>query len=276
MPNIAQAFVGILGWPLGYTLSPVLHAAAFRSLGLGWVYLTWPVQPEELARAVDGLRVLGARGANVTMPHKEAIIGCLDGVTADAAAIGAVNTVHVLGGKLIGHNTDVTGFAVALTEGTGFIPAGERCLVLGAGGSARAVVRALHMAGAAGVTVAARSLDKALEVAAIADGDATPWEKRFTALEDCSLVVNCTPLGMHGEDPLNAAHLSSQHVIFDLIYSPPQTPLVERAKRAGAAASGGLGMLVHQAADSLRIWTGSEAPIGIMSAAAIHAVRNAH
>lgn len=276
MARVPQEFVGIFGWPLGHTLSPVLHAAAFRSLGLSWTYLTWPVPPEDLGRAVDGMRVLGARGANVTMPHKESVIAHLDGLSPDAEAIGAVNTIHAVGDKLIGHNTDVTGFAAALEEGTGFNPQGEQCLVLGAGGSARAVVRALQTAGATKVTVAGRDQEKAVQVASIADGDSAPWSAAGSLLSDVRLVVNCTPLGMKEEDPLDGLDLSVDHVVMDLVYSPPHTALIEKAKRAGATATGGIGMLVHQAADSLRIWTGSEPPLGVMSAAAIHMVGSSH
>lgn len=276
MSNRPHEFVGILGWPLDHTLSPVLHGAAFRALRIPWVYLTWPVHPDDLGRAVEGIRVLGARGANVTMPHKETVIPFLDALSPDAEAIGAVNTIHDVAGNLIGHNTDVSGFGSALEEGTGFSPAGENCLVLGAGGSARAVVRSLTEQGAAAVTVAARDLHKAAEVASLANGETLEWDRAAQQVSDHRLVVNCTPLGMAGEDPLDGAPLGPEHVVFDLVYAPPQTPLVERARAAGATATGGLGMLVHQAADALRIWTGSEAPIGMMSAAAVHAVGISH
>lgn len=274
MSKAPQGFVGILGWPLSHTLSPLLHAAAFRALGLDWVYLTWPVHPSSLKIAVEGLRILGARGANVTMPHKETVIPFLDGLSPNAEAIGAVNTINEVGGKLIGHNTDVTGFAAALEEGTGFSPEGEACLVLGAGGAARAVVRALDVAGAGSVTVAARSVETAAAVAGLAGGRGIDLAEVRPAVTDSRLIVNCTPLGTAGEDALSGISVGSEHVVFDLVYAPPQTSLVERAKAAGARATGGLGMLVHQAADALRIWTGSEPPRGIMSAAAVHALGN--
>lgn len=272
MSKAPQGLVGILGWPLSHTLSPLLHTAAFRALQLDWVYLTWPVHPSDLKKAVDGLRVLGARGANVTMPHKEKVIDLLDGLSPDAEAIGAVNTINAVGGKLIGHNTDVTGFAAALEEGTGFDPVGKACLVLGAGGAARAVVRALELAGAGSITVAARSAEKAAEVALPAGGTGIDWRELENTVGGCHLIVNCTPLGMKGEDALRRIPLDPEQVVFDLIYAPPQTSLVRRARAGGGSAIGGLGMLVHQAADSLRIWTGSEAPRGVMSAAAIHAL----
>jgi shikimate dehydrogenase len=210
------------------------------------------------------------------MPHKESVIPFLDALSPDAEAIGAVNTIHEVAGKLIGHNTDVSGFAAAFEEGTGVSPQGEDCLVLGAGGSARAVVRSLATQGARSVAVAARDVSKAAEVASIAQGEGLPWNEAPENLAAHKIIVNCTPLGMAGEDPLDGAPLGPEHVVFDLIYAPPHTPLVDRARAGGATASGGLGMLVHQAADALRIWTGSEAPIGMMSAAAVHAVAPSH
>ena len=267
------SLLGVLGWPLEHSLSPVIHHAAFRRLDLDWVYLPFAVEPAQLGDAIAGLRALGAIGANVTMPHKETVIEHLDDLSGDARSIGAVNTIQRIGDRLIGHNTDVDGFASFLADDAGLDVAGLRCLVLGAGGAARAVVCALERSGASNITVTARRGDQADRVIALA----TPtqrigWEEASSLLAEFDLVVNATPLGMKGEEVLPGARFRSGQAVVDLIYDPPMTPLVERARREGAAGWGGLGMLVHQAAASLRIWSGQEAPVEAMSVAAMHAV----
>ena len=267
------SFLGVLGWPLDHTLSPVIHNAAFRRLGLDWVYLAFAVEPERLGVAVDGLRALGALGANVTMPHKEAVIQHLDELSGDARAIGAVNTVQRIGDKLVGHNTDVDGFTAFLSDDAGLDVEGWSCTVLGAGGAARAVVKSLQRLDAGEITVAGRRADQ-LDGFEGLGGDlrTVSWNEVAGAARDADLVVNATPLGMNGEDPLPDTSLREGQVVVDLVYDPPQTPLVEKARAAGAAGWGGLGMLVHQAAASLRLWSGQEAPVEAMSVAAMHAL----
>ncbi|HWL64960.1 MAG TPA: shikimate dehydrogenase, partial [Actinomycetota bacterium] len=142
-PRHYTSFAGVIGWPLQHTLSPTIQNAALRSVGIDWVYLALPVPPENLADAIQGLRVLGAMGINVTMPHKESVIEHLDEVSGDAREVGAVNTIQRLGDRLIGHNTDVDGFRDLMLGDAGIDVAGKRALVLGAGGAARAVVKAL-------------------------------------------------------------------------------------------------------------------------------------
>lgn len=267
------SLLGVLGWPLEHSLSPVIHHAAFRRLGLDWVYLPFPVEPERLADAIKGLRALGVIGANVTMPHKETVIGHLDGLSGDASSIGAVNTIQRVGDRLIGHNTDVDGFASFLSDDAGFDVTGSSCLVLGAGGAARAVVRALDRSGADQICVSARSSAHADEVASLASrAQRIDWQDVAARAARSDLVVNATPVGMKGEKLLADGIFGEGQAVVDLIYDPPMTPLVESARRAGAAGWGGLGMLVHQAAASLRIWSGREAPIEAMSVAAMHAV----
>lgn len=268
-------FVGVLGWPLRSTLSPVIHAAAFRALRMDWVYLAWPVPPEELPDAVAGIRTLGGAGANVTMPHKEAIIDLLDQTSGDAHAIGAVNTVQRVGQQLVGHNTDVDGFRAWLQEDAGIDVAGRRCLVLGSGGAARAVVKVLDDLSAGDVVIAARERARAeplLALASSSDAATVDWTNAADEAERADVVVNATPLGMGGEDALEGARFHGAQAVLDLVYDPPATPIVENARRAGAGAWGGLGMLVHQAASSFRIWTGQDPPMEAMSAAALHSL----
>jgi shikimate dehydrogenase len=277
----ASHFVGVLGWPLEVTLSPLMHNVGFRQLGLDWIYLRWPVAPDDLDHAVRGLRALGADGANVTMPHKESIVEHLDSLDEDAGAIGAVNTVRRSGKELIGHNTDVVGFSEFLVEDAGFQPDGTSALVLGAGGAARAVVKALANLGAGDVTIAARNREAGANVAALAD-DATRsaraigWDDASDLVDGVDLVVNATPIGMRGEALLSQVTFRPNQCVIDLIYSPPTTPLIERARAGGANGWGGLGMLVRQAAASFAIWTGQQAPLDAMSAAAIRGIGHHH
>lgn len=277
----ASHFVGVLGWPLEVTLSPLMHNVGFRRLGLDWIYLRWPVAPDDLDHAVRGLRALGADGANVTMPHKESIVEHLDSLDEDAGAIGAVNTVRRSGKELIGHNTDVVGFSEFLVEDAGFQPDGTSALVLGAGGAARAVVKALANLGAGDVTIAARNREAGASVAALAE-DATRsaraigWDDASDLVDGVDLVVNATPIGMRGEALLSRVTFRPSQCVIDLIYSPPTTPLIERARAGGANGWGGLGMLVRQAAASFAIWTGQQAPLDAMSAAAIRGIGHHH
>jgi shikimate dehydrogenase len=265
-------FVGVLGWPLDHTLSPVIHNAAFRRLDLDWTYLGFPVEPASLRDAVAGLRALSARGANVTMPHNETVIPYLDEIGGDAASTGAVNTIENVGGRLIGHNTDVDGFRQFLDGDAGVVVAGKPVCVLGSGGAARAVVTALDGLGAE-VIVVGRNVQRATSVAALASSaEVASWEDRQRVVASSAVVVNTTPLGMEGEKIVEAEHLDGSQVVVDLIYQPARTPLLEAARAAGADCWGGLGMLVHQAAASFRIWTGQEPPLEVMSAAALHAI----
>ncbi|MGH2775778.1 MAG: shikimate dehydrogenase [Actinomycetota bacterium] len=277
----AAHFVGVLGWPLDATLSPLMHNVAFRRLGLDWIYLRWPVAPASLGDAVRGLRALGADGANVTMPHKEAIVEHLDSLDADAEAIGAVNTVRRSGEELVGHNTDIAGFSEFLVEDAGFQPNGANALVLGAGGAARAVVKSLSNLGAGDITIAARNPERGALVAALADDGtrsarAIDWDDAAGSAEGVDLIVNATPIGMRGEGLLSQVTFKANQCVIDLIYSPPTTPLIERARATGASGWGGLGMLVRQAAASFAIWTGRPAPLDAMSAAAIRGIGHHH
>jgi shikimate dehydrogenase len=274
--SATSGFAGVLGWPLAFTLSPAIHNAAFRASGVDWVYLPFPVPPENLAPAITGLRTLGAMGANVTMPHKEAVLDHLDDLSGDARAIGAVNTIQRIGDRLIGHNTDVDGFGEFLSGDAGLDVQGRSVTVIGAGGSARAVVRALDDLGAGSITIAARDERKSRSLATLtsratftlADMDDLP-----AACGGADVIVNATPLGMGGEDSAPGVVFRRDQAVVDLVYWPPQTPLLDRARGSGAQAWGGLGMLVRQAAASFAIWTGQDPPLETMSAVALHALR---
>lgn len=269
---------GIIGWPVSHSLSPVLHNAAFQALGLDWIYVPFPVAPERLAEGVAGLRSVGVAGFSVTIPHKVAIIPLLDQVTPEAELIGAVNTVVAREGKLIGYNTDGIGLIAALREKLSFDPAGKDVLVLGAGGAARSAVVSLALAGAAGVTIANRSLDsaRALEQLVAARPTQTLFATRGLDcladagfMEGFDLVVNTTSVGMAGDcfPGLALSSLKPGGCLYDMVYAPPVTPLLAQAGTLGIPCANGLGMLVAQGEAAFRIWTGATPPKGCMEGA---------
>ena len=260
----------VIGRPVRHSLSPVILNAAFEAAGLDWRFVALDVAPGDGAAAVRAARTLGLGGLSVTMPHKADAAGAVDETTAVAAELGAVNCVFWRGDRLVGDNTDGPGFLDALAEDPGVKVAGLRCAVVGAGGAGRAVVRALAAAGAGEVVVVNRSPGPAARAAALAG----PAGRVGTAADAgaADLVVNATPLGMGraaGEPlPLDPALLHEGQVVADLIYHPRVTPLLAAAAERGARTTGGLGMLVHQAAHAFVRWTGAEAPVGAMAAAA--------
>lgn len=263
--------VGIIGWPVQETLSPVIHNAAFAALGMDWAYVPLPVAPGNLEAALAGLPAMGFAGANVTMPHKTEAAQVVHDLSEDAELLRAVNTLVVGPGGLTGHNTDAPGFDRFLRRDAGFDPEGSSALIFGAGGAARACTLALTRAGLGDLTVAARDPTRAATILAMIEG--LPSEVRVVSFEegttvDADLVVNATPLGAAGETvphpPLRPGML-----VVDLLYRPSVTPLQAAAKAAGASAFGGLGLLLHQAALSFELWTGLEPPLSVMSAAAL-------
>lgn len=259
--------VYLLGHPVAHSLSPAMHNAAFAALGLPHRYETRDVEPERLADVVDALHRDEVLGANVTIPHKEAALGLVDEVAAEARRIGAVNTIVRRSSRLVGDNTDGYGFARALAAG-GVDVRGKDVLVLGAGGAARACVTALTHARS--VLIAARGLDRASALAAVVGLPvrAMPWaDARRTARID--VLVNATPVGLHGEDLLaDFSFTELPRAVIDLVPTRTETPLVRRAREAqDVRVIDGLSMLLHQAARSFTLWTGREAPLAVMRAA---------
>lgn len=271
--------VGVIGWPVSHSRSPAMHNAAFAALGLDWAYVPLPVEPDRVGEALRGLRALGFRGANVTVPHKQAVIPYLDELTAAARAVGAVNTIIVReDGSLLGDTTDGYGFLADLREHNVLI--GSRSIVIGAGGAARSVVFALTEAGSE-VAVCARDASKAEElcraVRAAHPGarvSAHPFPNALPSLTQATpqpeLIVNATSLGLHEGDPLpwtEAAVIGPGQVAYDLIYHR-ETEWLRLARERGATTINGLGMLVHQGARAFELWTGASAPVDVMRAAA--------
>lgn len=278
--------VGLIGWPVSHSVSPPMHNAAFAALGLEWCYVPLPVPVEPASRieqAVRGLRALGFRGANVTVPHKQAVMPYLDWLTPAAQAIGAVNTIRVeADGALSGDNTDARGFVADLRD-HGVDPAGKRALVLGAGGSARAVVYGLAEAGSRTIMIFNRTLERAQSLvtqmqplfpnchlaAHVLPDDLTQMA------DSAELVVNSTSLGMtpHTDGlpwPVDIP-LQVGQAVYDLVYNPLQTRLLQKAAADGVQAISGIGMLIWQGAIAFERWTGIAAPVDVMRRAVMEA-----
>ena len=262
---------GVIGHPIRHSLSPAIHNAAFAALDLDWAFVAFDVAPGCAREAVVGARLLGVEGLSVTMPHKEDVIDALDRVTPVAERLRAVNAIHRVRDEWVGESTDGAGFIDALRHDEGVDVRGLHCVVVGAGGAARAVILALTEAGAESVTVVNRTPARAAEAAALGGvvGDAG-------AIAVADVVVNATSVGMagvhEGELPLDASLLHAGQVVVDLVYHPLRTPLLEVARDVGAVAVTGLGMLIHQAAHAFRLWTGEDPPLEAMSAAAVSAL----
>lgn len=253
-----------------HSLSPAMQGAAFAALGLDARYEAVGLEERELPEAVAGLRANDVYGANITIPHKVAVMPLLDELTPQAQAVGAVNTVINRGGTLIGHNTDASGFARALLEDAGYDAESRDTVMLGAGGSARAVGLALLRAGAT-LGIYNRTLEKAEDLVAALErygnvGLIRPPDLDRAVLR-ASLVVNTTSVGHEtyaaAASPLRAGVLPRELVV-DIIYRPPETPLLRAAAAAGLETQNGLAMLVYQGAEAFTLWTGQDAPVAAM------------
>ncbi len=273
-------FVGLIGHKLSHSISQQFQQAAFEHMGLDIRYEVWETTKDELPDVVEGLRDDSKLGANVTIPYKEAVLSLLNKVDKGARRIGAVNTIAKRDDKLVGYNTDASGFIRALEEDGGFDPRGKRAVLIGAGGAARAVSFALIDAGVRSLVILNRSIERGRELAKdlkwelkISDTEviALSWKdgRTLTALSGCDLLVNCTSVGMKNsasedKSPLNIALIPKRALVYDVVYNPVETPLIVAAKKAGARTLGGLPMLVYQGAASFELWTGKAAPIDIM------------
>lgn len=271
--------VALIGDPVEHSRSPVMQNAAFRALGLDWVYIALPVRAEKVGEAVRGLRALGFKGANVTMPHKTTVIPYLDEVAPTALQIGAVNTIVRRGDKLIGENTDGRGFVRALREEIHLDVRGRRVFLFGAGGVARALAFELGAAGVYSLAIANRTTSRAESLAvnvAQATGCKTlvlPWEPKAWAplLAEADVIVNGTSAGMHGEPDFAAdlpwQELKADAAICDAVYEPLQTNLLRTAARYGLRTLDGLALLLYQGVLAFELWTGKPAPIEVMARA---------
>ncbi len=281
-------YLGVIGGPGKKSLSPAFQQAALDHLQLDIVYEAWPTPPEGLEVRVGGLRAQAVLGANVTIPHKEAILPMMDELDDVVRRVGAVNTVVNREGRLCAYNTDVAGFLRALREAGQFDPAGRRAIIAGAGGAARAVVTALIEAGAASVTVINRTFARATKLvqemrppAGATELHALPdaYISWASAAMGADLLVNCTSVGSgsraarkqaseEANSPVPADVIRSGVLVYDLIYRPAETPLMRAAHNRGARVLGGLPMLIYQGAESFGLWTGRAAPVEVMFEAA--------
>lgn len=272
--SAATGLAAVIGHPVRHSLSPTIHNAAYRAMGLDWVYAAFDVAPGGGGDAVEAMRTFALVGMNVTMPHKADVARAVDALAGDAGRLGAANCVVPDGGRLIGHNTDGDGFIDTLHLDEGIDPAGMHVVVIGAGGAARSVIAALARSGAS-VTVVNRTGSRAIEAAALAGERGRVGTSADVASAD--LVVNATPVGM-GDGvtpeagtmalPFDPDLLGAGAVVAELVYHPPVTPLMAEAMARGARAVGGLGMLVHQAARAIELWSGQSPPVDVMWVAA--------
>ncbi len=275
----ASRVYGIIGWPVCHSLSPVMQNAAFSAAGIDARYVPFPVAPEQLPQAVEGVRALQVAGVNVTIPYKTAIMPLLDELDPNARAAGAVNVVLNRNGKLVGYNTDGDGLISSLKKDLGCNPAGCRVVLVGAGGAARGALAALCRAGVASVAVLNRTAHAAREMIALFQRDyplvdcavieTDAVDSAFWSRQE--LVINATSLGMHGENITGLAltSLPSAAKVYDMVYAPPETPLLSAARALGFQAENGLGMLAAQGELAFALWNGTPSPENVMRDALI-------
>jgi shikimate dehydrogenase len=266
--------LGIIGDPVSHSRSPAIHNAAFRALGLDMVYVPLPVSAGDLGAAVQGLKALGMRGANVTIPHKGGVVPLVDWLDEDARTAAAVNTIVLDGGQLRGYNTDIAGVRDAVLDAAGEPLTGSAALVFGAGGAARAAAVAFARLGMA-ITIVNRTAAHAarleeLLVAAVPGTRCRRLDPDAVTPADMArnrLIVNATSLGMGGASkvpPWMADNVTAEQIVFDLVYTETETDLIVRARECGAVVIDGLEMLVRQAAAAFELWTGRPAPLKVM------------
>ena len=260
--------VGVIGDPVSHSRSPQMHNAAFAKAGLDYVYVPFHVRPDDLAAAIAGFKAINVVGINVTLPHKQAVIPFLTSISREAELIGAVNTLTFVDGNIHGDNTDAPGVLQALDEdkNTSGTPVGEKVVVLGAGGAARAVVVALALRGVAAITIANRTVEKAVSLATEMDqktgvsmqGMGLTDERLPLSVRESKLLVNTATISMDVTHPLliSADWLQPNTIVYDIVYTPPVTPLMQAATERGCQTLGGIGMLVHQGAIAFEKWTG--------------------
>jgi len=272
---------GIIGFPIEHSISAVMQNAAFQSLRLNYQYLAFSVPPTDLKDAVNGIKALGFKGVNITIPHKVAVMELLDEVDESARDIGAVNTILNDNGRLIGFNTDGAGYIQSLKEELNVHVSGLHVLLLGAGGAARSISTELARAEIGRIhifdqrTDCSRSLAKHLSSRVEAEAVSSD-EMAKMDLSDIQLVINTTPVGMYpkvNDIPLSPALLHPGLIVSDIVYNPYETMLIKEAKKIGAKVHHGAGMLVHQGALSFHIWTGHQAPVDVMRTAAINELK---
>ncbi len=272
--NYKSELVGVFGHPVAENPTIVMQEAGFRALGLNWRYLNIEVLPQDLERAVQGLRAMNFAGINCTIPHKVAVLEFLDEVAPDAKLMGAVNTVRREGNKLIGENTDGKGFIRALTEDAKLEVAGKKVVILGAGGAARAMTVELALNGASHITIVNRDLARGEALVKLLNentpvkAEFVPWLEAYVVPADTDILANATSIGLYpniSDRPnLEYDSITPNMTVCDVIPNPPRTPFLQEAEARGAKTLDGLGMLVYQGAIAFNMWTGLAPDVRIM------------
>jgi len=276
MINSKTKIAGIFGYPVGHSLSPAMQNAAITRMGLNFVYLPFTVEPKHLKRAVDSIKVLGIKGVNVTVPHKEKVIQYLDDVSEEAKKIGAVNTIVNSNGVLTGHNTDCCGFTKSLKEHIN--PCGRSVFMLGCGGAAKAIFYAVLNAGIKEITVADIDERKANKLLKSGRGhckiNIAGFRDVGNIFESADIFINATPVGMNEKDgsPVEKKYLRKNLFIYDVVYNRP-TLLSKYAAATGAKYLNGLDMLVYQGAASFELWFGKKPSLPIMKKTVMEALK---
>jgi len=270
---------GLIGYPVRHTFSPLMHNAAFETLGINAVYLPFEIKPDDLESVMRSAGALGIRGLNVTVPHKEKVLKYLDEIDKEASLIEAVNTIVVKDGKLKGFNTDGKGFVKSLQDEFGVQPKGKRFFIMGAGGAAKAISFSLALQGAGRMVivddVAGKAADLARSLAGHTVCDAIALKKDTKAMKEMILnsdvFINATPCGMKPHDPkiIDPNLLHKNLLVYDIIYNPRTTALLRDARNKGAKTANGIGMLLNQGVLSFSLWTGRKAPAHVMKKALV-------
>ncbi|MDI9478858.1 MAG: shikimate dehydrogenase [Bacillota bacterium] len=271
MVDVNTGILGLIGYPLGHSLSPLLHNNTIEREGLNYIYLPFPVEPDKLPAALEGFRAINVKGLNVTIPYKEEVISYLDRVDPLAARIGAVNTIVNEEGVFTGYNTDLAGLIRMIREDGNFNIGGKKVMLAGAGGAARAAGIGILEEGAAGLYVLNRNYTKAEKLA-------EEWREYYPEIEikalpleaeayksligEVELLIDSTPVGMAPQTDtapvIPGEYLHEDMLVVDLVYNPRETCLLKAAKEAGAKTLDGLGMLIYQGIEAFRLWTGHE------------------
>jgi len=279
--SITTKRAGLIGFPVGHSVSPAMQKAAYKAMGFDAIYMPFETPPQKLEAVIEAMKTMGFMGCNVTIPHKQAVLHMMDELDESAAICGAVNTILFNNGKMKGFNTDGLGFVRAMKEKAGFDPKGKRCLVIGAGGAARGVTAALAMSGTSFFNILNReeefymaeqlSSDINEKHPCISCANVLARDMVADALKDSDFVLNTTCVGMAPNIdgvPFDTELLERRHAVFDVIYTPRETRLLSEAKGKGCKTLSGFWMLIYQGVESIRIWTGKDAPVDVMAKAA--------
>ncbi|WP_320171557.1 shikimate dehydrogenase [Maridesulfovibrio sp.] len=252
-----EKLYGIIGHPLGHTMSPLLHNWGFGEFGIPAVYMAWPTEPDKVASFMQTFRNLPISGASVTIPHKLSVMNYIDQLTERAEAVGAVNTLYWRGDKIVGDNTDAAGVSEPLRSCCSQV---EKALLIGAGGAARAAIFGLKSLDIKNIYITNRTRSKADDLASEFGISTIDWEDRGDQHFD--LIVNSTALGMSGKNekinPMIMDHQDSKTTVYDLVYNPMETVLIKEARAKGCRVMHGIEMFLHQGMEQFRIWTGKD------------------